>query len=72
MSRILRKDEVGHCCTCIHRRKEPMQSWMCEECDHKTNGCFDGELDIAWFCDICDLYVPEKGYCWLYEPLDFD
>jgi len=60
--------EVGHCATCTHRRQEPLQSWRCEECEHKGAGCFEGENDIAWYCDICELYVPPDGFCHFHSP----
>jgi hypothetical protein len=56
------------CPTCRHRRQEHWAKWRCSECDHRHPSCYEGPPDIAWYCDICDLYVPPTGFCWLHEP----
>jgi len=58
----------GLCGTCRHRRQEPLTNWRCADCESGGPDCFEGTIDIAWYCEICEIYVPPDGYCHLYEP----
>ncbi len=49
-------EREGTCETCDHRRQEPET--------------IDGRIDIAWFCDEFDYYVPPNGWCWLWQPIE--